>query len=97
MTQGVALAPLVRAAIDANVGRGAQSQRDSYLDLITPADVADLRWYLDGPLRQQLEGHGLDPSAGLAFVYGHTHKPLQDELPLPGAAGRWRSSPPAAG
>lgn len=85
VTQGVALAPLVRAAIDATVGRGAQSQRDSYLDLITLADVADLRWYLDGPLRQQLEGHGLDPSAlDMAFVYGHTHKPLQDELPLPG-------------
>lgn len=85
VTPGVELAPLVRAAIDATVGRGAQSQRDSYLDLITPADVADLRWYLDGPLRQQLEHHGLDPAAlDMAFVYGHTHKPLQDELPLPG-------------
>lgn len=85
VTQGVELAPLVRAAIDATVGRGAQSQRDGYLDLITPAEVADLRWYLDGPLRRQLEGHGLDPaSLDLGFVYGHTHKPLQDELPLPG-------------
>lgn len=74
---------LLRAGLDVTVGKSAASQRDSYLDLITPAEVAELRWYLEGPVRLQLEQGGLDlASLDLGFVYGHTHKPLQDELPL---------------
>lgn len=78
---------LLRAALDATVGKGAATQRDSYLDLIGPGEVDDLRWYLEGPVMLQLQQAGLELGAiDLGFVYGHTHKPLQDELPL--SAGR---------
>jgi len=91
---GVTVDHLVRGLIDATLERGAQSQRDGYDTATTAADVADLRWYLSGAVHQQLaqalptladgaaDPHALD----LSFIYGHTHKPYEDELPVPGYA-----------
>jgi hypothetical protein len=43
--------------------------------------TADLRWYVGGPVRQQLLDEGmLGAVQELSFVFGHTHKPFQDEL-----------------
>lgn len=83
--QGITLDQLLLGALDVTLGRGAQSQRDSTLDLMTASDVADLRWFLSGPVKLELERAGLRPSGlDLAFVFGHTHKPFQDELPVAG-------------
>ena len=85
MLQGITLDQLLLGLLDATLGRGAESQRDSYLALMTAADVADLRWFLSGPVKLELERAGLEPSGlDLAFVFGHTHKPFQDELPVAG-------------
>lgn len=85
VAQGVTVDQLVLGALDATLGQGAQSQRDSYSEVMSASDVADLRWYLSGPVHTQLHREGLaDPAAlELAFVFGHTHKPFQDELPTP--------------
>ncbi|MBT2320974.1 hypothetical protein J7E62_01205 [Variovorax paradoxus] len=85
VVQGITLAQLVHGAIDATLGRAAESQRGAYLKVMGADDVADLRWYLSGTVKQQLEGAGLEASKlDLAFVFGHTHKPFEDELPVPG-------------
>jgi hypothetical protein len=86
LAQGITVDQLVLGALDATLGQGAQSQRDSYAQVMSDADAADLRWYLAGPVHGQLRREGLaDPSTlDLAFVFGHTHKPFQDELPTPG-------------
>ncbi|MDM0069832.1 metallophosphoesterase [Variovorax sp. J31P207] len=85
MVQGITLDQLLLGLLDATLGRGAESQRDSYLALMTAGDVADLRWFLSGPVKLELERAGLEPSGlDLAFVFGHTHKPFQDELPVAG-------------
>jgi hypothetical protein len=85
MVQGITLEQLLPGLLDATLGRGAESQRDSYLALMTASDVADLRWFLSGPVKLELERAGLQPCGlDLAFVFGHTHKPFQDELPVAG-------------
>lgn len=85
MVQGITLDQLVLGAVDATLGQVAESQRASYAQVMAAADVADLRWYLAGPLRRQLRHEGLAP-AELAFVFGHTHKPFEDQLLVPGQA-----------
>ena len=83
--QGVTVSQLVLGALDATLGRGAESQRDGYAEVMSTDDVADLRWYLSGPVKLQLEQAGLKPSElDFSFVFGHSHKPFEDELPVPG-------------
>jgi hypothetical protein len=83
--QGVTVNQLVLGALDATLGRGAESQRDGYAEVMSSDDVADLRWYLSGPVKLQLEQAGLQPSElDFSFVFGHSHKPFEDELPVPG-------------
>ncbi len=85
--QGITVNQLVLGALDATLGQGAESQRDSYLEVMSDSDVADLRWYLSGPVRLQLERSGVAPAElDLSFVFGHTHKPFEDELPVAGFA-----------
>ncbi|WP_077001058.1 hypothetical protein, partial [Variovorax sp. KK3] len=83
--QGVTLRQLVLGALDATLGRGAESQRDGYAQVMSTDDTADLRWFLSGPVKLELEQAGLDASAlELSFVFGHSHKPFEDELPVAG-------------
>lgn len=85
MVQGLTLSQLVLGAIEATLGRGAESQRGGYLDVMSVKDVEDLRWYLSGAVKLQLEQARLEASAlDLTFVFGHTHKPFEDELPVAG-------------
>jgi hypothetical protein len=87
--QGITVSQIVHAIIDMSIGRGAESQRDSYLQVMPADAVADLRWYLSGPVQRQLAQAGLAEATSaleLSFVFGHTHKPFQDELPVPGFA-----------
>ncbi|HJV70262.1 hypothetical protein [Ideonella sp.] len=85
LMKGFTIGQLLAGVADASLGRGAQSQRYANVSLTTPAALDDLRWYLAGPLFEQARAAGL-PAAALdtAFVYGHTHKPFQDELAVPG-------------
>ena len=68
---------LSRALLDTTVGQGAELERLAYLDALSPAGVQGLRWYLDEPLCQQL---GTALASPLTFVFGHTHKPFEDEI-----------------
>ena len=86
VSNGLTLGQVVLGALDVTLGRGAESQRDSYFEVMSAADVADLRWFLSGPVRGQLAGEGIANPAALdfTFVFGHTHKPFEDELPVKG-------------
>lgn len=87
LIQGVTVQQAVSGVVDATLVRGAESQRGDYRHLVTSDDTAHLRWYLGGAVATQLKGEGIDPQdMDLRFVFGHTHKPLQDELPVPGLA-----------
>lgn len=81
VTQGITVDNLIRGLVDASFGRGAESERNSYLSVMSSGATADLRWYVGGPVRQQLLDEGMLAAVQeLSFVFGHTHKPFQDEL-----------------
>ena len=81
---GVTLDNLIRAAVDLTAGRGAERQRDGYGHVLGEAEVADLGWYLGTPLAAEMHGELGDVPRELNFVFGHTHKPFQDELRVDG-------------
>jgi hypothetical protein len=87
LVQGVTVQQVISGVIDTTLGQAAEAQRSDYLRLTTQDDVAHLRWYVGGAVATQLASEGLAlEGLDLSFVYGHTHKPFQDELPVPGLA-----------
>ncbi|RCW69254.1 metallophosphoesterase [Pseudorhodoferax soli] len=86
VVQGITLDQLVLGAVDATLGQVAQSQRASYAQTMSAADTADLAWYIGGPTRRQLRRSGIlhPEKLDLGFVFGHTHKPFEDSLPVAG-------------
>lgn len=83
IAHGVTLGEVVRGLVDLTAGRAAESQRDGYRTVLGPDELADLRWYLGGPVAAQLRREGLPLPRELAFVFGHTHKPFQDQVAIP--------------
>ncbi|WP_088287106.1 metallophosphoesterase [Ideonella sp. A 288] len=85
VVMGLKVSNLVKALIDLTLVRTAETERDSYFTVMSDAGVADLRWFVGGPVRRQLEKAGLPASdTDLSFVFGHTHKPFQDQFKVPG-------------
>jgi hypothetical protein len=88
-------AQCISAAVDFTLGRAAQSQRDGYRDVLSRDMVAGLLWYLANPIAKQfrkaykeLSEEKLLPEEQqlpdeIAFIFGHTHKPFQDQIMAP--------------
>jgi Calcineurin-like phosphoesterase len=73
----------VRAAVDLVAGNAADSQRDGYREILSNDEINDLRWYIGGPVAEQMRSEGkLGALRELSFVFGHTHKPFQDQLAI---------------
>jgi hypothetical protein len=74
---------VIKVVLDLLGERWAEAERHSYLSVLSDASVAGLRWYLDGPLAQQIksERQGQMPE-DVTFIFGHTHKPFEDYMPL---------------
>jgi UDP-2,3-diacylglucosamine pyrophosphatase LpxH len=90
---GVTVEGVLRGLIDVMAGQAADSQRDGYRELLSAAEIADLRWYIGGPLAKHMartlgiDGRprlNLEELQSMAFVFGHTHKPFQDQLLIEG-------------
>lgn len=84
---GVTVANVLKGLVDVTVLRAAASERDSYSSVMSADGVADLRWYLGGPVHRQIgEAGKLRAAREMSFVFGHTHKPFQDQLAVDGYA-----------
>ena len=92
---GVTVGNVVKGLIDLTLVRASESDRDGYATVMSPESVADLRWYLGGPTLTQFRAaigalrstQSGDPGEyDLSFVFGHTHKPFQDQLDIAGQA-----------
>lgn len=81
---GVTLDNLIRAAVDLTAGRAAERQRDGYGHVLGDAEIEDLGWYLGTPLLNEIGRELADRPRELSFIFGHTHKPFQDELAVDG-------------
>lgn len=81
---GVTLDNLIRAAVDLTAGRAAERQRDGYGHVLGRDEIEDIGWYLGIPLMHQMREEVSDIPRELSFIFGHTHKPFQDELLVDG-------------
>jgi hypothetical protein len=81
---GVTLDNLIRAAVDLTAGRAAERQRDGYGHVLGEDEITDIGWYLGTPLMHQMRAELPDTPRELSFIFGHTHKPFQDELLVDG-------------
>jgi UDP-2,3-diacylglucosamine pyrophosphatase LpxH len=72
---------LLRYAVVNRVAGRLERQRP---DSLSEEASTGLRWYLEGPLRNQIQvEHGPAPG-DVTFVFGHTHKPFEGTLDPPG-------------
>ncbi|MBI1423885.1 MAG: hypothetical protein GC149_10505 [Gammaproteobacteria bacterium] len=79
---------LVTSLLDAGFGKAFQGERMSYHDILSAKGISGLRWYLQGPVLEQIKcerllGNG-NELKHTSFVFGHTHKPFQQRLPVDG-------------
>ncbi|MEE4207646.1 MAG: metallophosphoesterase [Parvularcula sp.] len=81
---GVTLENLIRATVDLTAGRAAERQRDGYGHVLGEDEIDDLAWYLGTPLMAQLQAELTEVPRELSFIFGHTHKPFQDDLMVDG-------------
>ncbi len=81
---GVTLDNMIRAAVDLTAGRAAERQRYGYGQVLGEAEIDDLCWYLGTPLARELQNELAAMPRELSFIFGHTHKPFQDELLVDG-------------
>jgi hypothetical protein len=81
---GITLDNLIRAGVDLSAGRAAERQRDGYGHVLGEEEVEDIGWYLSTPVASQLHDELGELPRELNFVFGHTHKPFQDELTVDG-------------
>lgn len=81
---GITLDNLIRASVDLTAGRAAERQRDGYGHVLGEAEIENIGWYLGTPVANQLREELGELPRELGFVFGHTHKPFQDELMVEG-------------
>ena len=81
---GITLDNLIRAGVDLTAGRAAERQREGYGHVLGEAEIDDIGWYLGQPMAAQLREELGELPRELQFVFGHTHKPFQDELMVDG-------------
>ena len=81
---GIKLDNLIRAGVDITAGRAAERQRDGYGHVLGEDEIEDMGWYLGTPLANQMREELSDMPRELSFIFGHTHKPFQDELLVDG-------------
>ena len=74
-------AKLLNWALDATVGRLARMERPQTDDLLSRETEKGLWTYLQGPLQEQiLDENDRNMPADFTFVFGHTHKPFQEDM-----------------
>ncbi len=71
-----------KALLDITVERWADLERNSRLSVLSDDSVQGLRWYLEEPLHTQINHELGRVPDDVTFVFGHTHKPFQDLLPV---------------
>ena len=87
ITHGITVANVVKSLVDVSLLRAAESGRNDCATVMSAGELADLRWYLSGPVRKQVGEEGrLRDFKSLSFAFGHTHKPFQDQLSIKGYA-----------
>lgn len=81
---------LVEALLDLAGGRAAQNERMTHGTVLSPTGIDGVRWYLEGPVRGQLDAARREgtthvrPACEHSFIFGHTQEPFQDQVLVAG-------------
>ena len=76
---------IAKGIIDGTVGKFSQTERLSYTSYLGPSSIKGLRDYLIGAVgRQMLDEFGQKQPSQTAFIFGHTHKPFEDQIVVDG-------------
>lgn len=75
---------LIRVMLDATFQNFSSAERYSFLSVMSESGIQGLEWYLSGPVYRQFVSEKVTPPKELSFIFGHTHKPFQDLLPVEG-------------
>lgn len=70
---------VVRGLLDLLLQRAGDLERNDDQSVLSTDSIAGLTWYLDTILAQQF---GTSLPSNLVFIFGHTHKPFEDALPV---------------
>jgi hypothetical protein len=81
---GDALEIISLAMVDVVVGKFSQVERFGFTRHLSPESVEGLRTYLAGPVLHQMHAELEQMPDDVTFVFGHTHKPFEDELVVDG-------------
>ncbi len=72
---------IAKGIIDGTVGKFSQTERLSYTNYLGADSIQGLRDYLTGAVGNQLqERFGDKQPAQTTFIFGHTHKPFEDQI-----------------
>jgi len=81
---GITLDNLIRAGVDLTAGRAAERQRDGHGHVLGEEEIDDLGWFLGTPVAYEMHKELGGIPREVNFIFGHTHKPFQDELLVKG-------------
>ncbi len=79
-----AVAIISKGLIDGTVGKFSQTERLSYTSYLGADSIEGLRDYLVGAVGKQMLEELPEQPAQTAFVFGHTHKPFEDQMVVEG-------------
>ncbi|MEO1293405.1 MAG: metallophosphoesterase, partial [Pseudomonadota bacterium] len=80
------LGMLSQVGLDVTLGKFRDTERYAEVDALTSGGREGLEWYLSGASRGQIQAELGGLPGDLAFVFGHTHKPFEARLAVPGFA-----------
>jgi hypothetical protein len=82
---------VVKWALDKTLGQAAARERHKTDDPLSADGWEGLKAYMQGPLREQiLEERKHNMPLAVSFIYGHTHKPFEEDMQFYGYYG-WTS------
>jgi hypothetical protein len=72
-----------KGILDAAIGRFAELERTSYENVLSGGSLNGLKWYVNEVIKKQFDDESDRPCPDdVSFIFGHTHKPFEDELVL---------------
>ena len=75
---------VMSALIDSTFGAYSDQERYSQIEYLSAGSLESLNWYVGGPTRRQILDELSSVPENTTFVFGHTHKPFEDQLVVDG-------------
>ena len=71
---------LIVLLMDANLGAYADQERYGQTEYLSEDSINSLIWYIADPTRMQIEAERDRTARDTSFIFGHTHKPFEDQI-----------------